>query len=192
HGDNVGARGLWGKSNLYEESVAIPMILAGPGIPQGTSATPVSLLDLSATIAAQFGAPLDVAAGVTDLATLAAGPDDPNRPVFSEYHAAGAVSGAYMLRRGRWKYHHYVGFAPELFDLQTDPEELSDRAADPACAAILAEMEAALRDICDPDAVNARAFADQADLIAGYGGRAAALNLGAPGATPPPATEQAP
>ncbi|MEM9756658.1 MAG: sulfatase-like hydrolase/transferase, partial [Pseudomonadota bacterium] len=47
HGDNVGARGLWGKSNLYEESVAIPMILAGPGIPQGTSATPVSLLDLS-------------------------------------------------------------------------------------------------------------------------------------------------
>ncbi len=32
HGDNLGARGLWGKSNLYQESVAIPMIMAGPGV----------------------------------------------------------------------------------------------------------------------------------------------------------------
>ena len=32
HGDNVGARGLWGKSNFYRESVHIPMIFAGPGI----------------------------------------------------------------------------------------------------------------------------------------------------------------
>ena len=31
HGDNVGARGMWGKSNLYEESAAIPLILSGRG-----------------------------------------------------------------------------------------------------------------------------------------------------------------
>jgi len=31
HGDNPGARGLWGKSNMYEESVAVPLIMAGPG-----------------------------------------------------------------------------------------------------------------------------------------------------------------
>ena len=29
HGDNVGHRGLWGKSNLYRESVAIPMLILG-------------------------------------------------------------------------------------------------------------------------------------------------------------------
>uniref|UniRef100_UPI0030EC9346 sulfatase-like hydrolase/transferase n=1 Tax=Undibacterium luofuense TaxID=2828733 RepID=UPI0030EC9346 len=33
HGDNLGTRGLWGKSTMYEESAGIPMIAAGPGIP---------------------------------------------------------------------------------------------------------------------------------------------------------------
>ena len=45
-----------------------------------------------------------------------------------------------------------------------------------------AEMEA----MCDTAAANAQAFDDQAALIARHGGRAAALALGAPGATPPP------
>ncbi|MDC0987771.1 sulfatase-like hydrolase/transferase, partial [Alphaproteobacteria bacterium] len=33
HGENLGTRRLWGKSNMYEEACAIPMILSGPGIP---------------------------------------------------------------------------------------------------------------------------------------------------------------
>ena len=55
HGDNVGARGLLGKSNLYQESVSVPLIIAGPGIPAGQCSTPVSLIDISATIPAHFG-----------------------------------------------------------------------------------------------------------------------------------------
>jgi choline-sulfatase len=186
HGDNVGARGLWGKSNLYQESTAIPMIMAGKGVPKGRCETPVSLLDLSATIAEHFDCTLDGAEGIRSLVDIAAEPDNPDRPVFSEYHAAGAVSGAFMLRKGRWKYHHYIGFEPELFDLQEDPEELHDLAGDPAHACNLAMMEQALRDICDPDEVNRQAFEDQAAMIARLGGREAALKLGAPGATPPP------
>jgi choline-sulfatase len=108
------------------------------------------------------------------------------RPVFSEYHAAGAVTGGFMLRKGRWKLNYYVGMPPELFDLVDDPEELQDRAADPAYAGPLAEMEAALRDICDPEEMDALAFADQDAMVEGYGGREAAMRLGAPAATPPP------
>jgi len=186
HGDNVGARGLWGKSNLYRESVAVPMIVAGPDVPAGTCDTAVSLLDLSKTITDHFDAPLEGADGIRSLLDIARAPSDPDRPIFSEYHAAGAVSGAFMLKKGRWKYHHYVGFAPELFDLETDPEERHDLAGDPSHADTLSAMERALRDICDPDAVDAQAFADQARLIEMHGGRDAALKLGAPGATPPP------
>ena len=47
-------------------------------------------------------------------------------------------------------------------------------------------MEAELRRICDPEAVDAQAFADQAALIERLGGREAALKLGAAGATPAP------
>ena len=186
HGDNVGARGLWGKSSLYQESVAVPLIIAGPGVAAGTCETPVSLLDLSKTIADQFDCPLDGAEGTRPLTQIASEPADRSRTVFSEYHAAGAVSGAFMLRKGQWKYHHYIGYPPELFDLAADPEELEDLADDPAHAAICQDMHAELLAICDPDAVDAQAFEDQAALIVRHGGRDAALKLGASGATPPP------
>ncbi|MGI9355872.1 MAG: sulfatase-like hydrolase/transferase [Rhizobiaceae bacterium] len=186
HGDNVGARGLWGKSNMYEESSAIPMIMAGPNIDIGICETPVSLLDVSATIADHFGTRLPENGPSETLAKIAEAPYDEQRVVFSEYHAAGAVSGAFMIRKGDWKYVHYVGFEPELFDLKNDPQELIDLATDPALADKLVELRAGLFAICDPDEIDALAHADQAAMIERYGGREVALKLGAPAATPPP------
>ena len=49
-------------------------------------------------------------------------------------------------------------------------------------------MQAELRKICDPDTVNTEAFEDQDAMIEAYGGKEAAAKLGAPSATPPPAT----
>jgi choline-sulfatase len=188
HGDNVGARGLWGKSNLYQESVAVPMIMAGPDMPVGVCDTPVSLLDVSATIADHFGATFKGAAGIAPLSTIASAPPDTDRVVFSEYHAAGAVSGAFMLRKGRWKLIRYVGFEDELFDLHDDPEELCNVAQLVVNADILAALHHELAAICDPVATDALAFADQDALIARHGGIDAAFGMGAPGATPPPQT----
>ena len=93
-----------------------------------------------------------------------------------------------MVRRGRWKYNYYVGFAPELFDLETDSEELADLGESADHAAIPSEMHGLLFDICNPEEVNDRAFEDQAALIERVGGSEVALGLGAPGATPPPQT----
>jgi choline-sulfatase len=163
------------------------MIMAGPDVPVSSCETAVSLLDLSATIAAHFDAPIDAADGVTDLNSILQGTVDTDRIIFSEYHAAGAVSGAFMLRKGRWKLIHYVGYEDELFDLETDPEEMTNRADDPACATLLEDLHIELRKICDPERVDALAFEDQAELIERVGGRDAALKLGAAGATPPPA-----
>ncbi|MGI9477734.1 MAG: sulfatase-like hydrolase/transferase [Hyphomicrobiaceae bacterium] len=189
HGDNVGARGLWGKSNLYQESTAVPMIMTGPDIAPGVCHTPVDLLDLYPTIL--DGAGIDPAPHIDDrpgksIFGVAAAPDDIERPVFSEYHAVGSNFAGYMLRRGKWKFHYYVNYRPELFDLDADPEETTDLAADPAHAEIVRQMEAALREICDPEAIDALAKSDQQALIDQHGGRDKARLVGAPGATPPP------
>ncbi|AYD03777.1 sulfatase-like hydrolase/transferase [Neorhizobium sp. NCHU2750] len=190
HGENLGARGLWGKSALYEESVSIPMIIAGPGIPAGVCQTPVNLIDLSSTIASYFGGGLE-GSPTASLIGLAQSEDDPDRVAFSEFHAAGSVSGAFMIRKGRCKYHHYVGFDPELFDLEDDPEELTDLAGDPAHSGVIHLMQQELAKICDPDATNALAFDDQHRMIERFGGRDAVLKIGVPkpggsSATPPP------
>ena len=191
HGENLGARGLWGKSNLYRESVDVPLIIAGPDIPVGLCATAVSLLDVSTTLLESVG--LDSATALAgrpgrSLLNLAGAPDDPDRAVLSEYHALGSNNGGFMLRKGRWKFHYYVAEQPELFDLETDPEELHDLAGQPAYAGVLARMESELRMICDPEAVDRAAKADQRALVARIGGAEAALGLSKAmsGATPPP------
>ncbi len=81
---------------------------------------------------------------------------------------------------------HYHGFDPELFNLNEDPEESINRASDSKCADILNDMYRELRAICDPDAVNDLAFADQDKLIEKHGGREKAALVGAPAATPAP------
>ena len=98
----------------------------------------------------------------------------------------GSPSGAFVLAHGRWKYHYYVGYAPELFDLDADPEETRDLAGDAAHAGVLREFEARLRAIVDPERVDRRAKDDQNALVARHGGRDKALGIGPPGATPAP------
>lgn len=192
HGENLGVRDLWGKMNMYEESAAIPLIVApAPDLgadPRPTSATTTSLLDISETIINHFDADLEGERPGKSLYDIAASEDDTDRAVFSEYHAIGAVSGEFMLRKGDLKLIEYVGFAPELFNLAEDPEEMTNLAQNPGYANDLARMQAELRKICDPDAVNTEAFDDQHAMIEAYGGKETASKLGAPSATPPPAT----
>ena len=186
HGDNLGARGQWGKGTFYEESVAIPMIMAGPDIGQGVCKTPVSFLDVSLTIAAQFDADFDGADGLRSLPEIAGSETDAERPILSEYHAVGAVSGGYMLRKGRWKLNYYIGFEPELFDLGNDPDELQDLACNSDYADTLADLIADLRSLVDPEKADAQAHADQAALVERVGGKEVALQMGPKSATPPP------
>jgi choline-sulfatase len=186
HGEALGQRGHWGKSSLYGECTRIPLVMAGPEVPRAqTCATPVNLVDLAPTFLSAFGL---AQAGLPgrSLFDIARAPFDAQRTSFSEYHAVGAPSGAFMLRKGRWKYHEYVGYEPELFDLETDPDETIDRAGDPACARIVAGLRSDLRGIVDPAAADAQARADQRALVARFGGREAAFRVGVEGATPAP------
>ncbi len=189
HGDNLGTRGLWGKSVHYEEAAAIPLIVAGPDIPAGkTVATPATLVDCYQTITECVGlAPTkdESALPGRSLITLARGADE-DRVALGEYHAAGAITAMYMVRKGRWKYIHHVGYRPELFDLETDRGETVDLGDSPAHADVRRAMEAELRRILDPEKVCERAFADQAAKIAKYGGVEAIVKRGDFGYSPAP------
>ncbi len=179
HGDNAGARGLWGKSNHYEEACGVPMIAAGADVPQGkTCGTPATLVDFYPSIAEAAGAayvPGERFPGQS-LFDLARAPDDPDRAAFSEYHAAGSPSGSFMIRKGRYKYIHYVGFEPELFDLEADPEEEKDLASDDRFSGIVQEYDSLLRGMLDPEDVDRRANAAQKALIERNGGPEDVMN----------------
>lgn len=193
HGDNLGTRTFWGKSNMYEESVGVPLIMRGPGIPAGRRVqTPVSLIDAYPTIIEAVGEPPsleDRGLPGRSLFQLLEG-EDAKRTVLSEYHAVGSLTGIFMVRFGRYKFVHYEGYRPQLFDLEADPTEARDLALEGGHEQILAEGERRLRAICDPSVVTAQAFADQEKRIAEFGGPEVVITLGsypytpAPGETP--------
>ncbi len=191
HGDNLGTRGLWGKSTMYEDSAGIPMIMAGPEIPEGfVCHEPVSLVDGFPTILDAVGMrpdPADRDLPGTSLFEVFKGVAPP-RVVMSEYHAAGAATGAFMVRRGAFKYVHYVGMPPQLFDLAADPMEAHDLGQDPGYRGVAADCEAMLRQVCDPEAVDRMARADQAARIAEFGGKEAIMARGSFGFSPVPGT----
>ncbi|MEL0108191.1 MAG: sulfatase-like hydrolase/transferase [Rhodospirillaceae bacterium] len=190
HGENLGARKLWAKSNMYEEAANIPLILAGPGIPEGkVCATPTTLIDFFPTILDSAGVPLsdeDRKLPGRSLLEIANAPDDPDRIAFSEYHACGSKTASYMVRQGKYKYIHYVDYAPELYDLNADPEELTNLAEDPAHNGLLNEFEAKLRAIVDPEEANDRAKRDQQAKIEEVGGLEFIMKIEGISATPVP------
>jgi len=191
HGDNIGARGMWGKSTHYDDAAGVPMIVAGPDVPRGRLChTPVSLVDLAPTILHAVGEdPYGWSEGKLpgrSLFDIGSKPYDESRTVFSEYHAFASPSAAFMLRNGRFKYNYYVGYPAELFDLDADPGEERNLTADPKFSAIVSGFEAQLRAVLDPEEIDQRAKADQAALIERFGGPEKARNVGAPGATPAP------
>ena len=191
HGDNLGTRGLWGKSNMYEEAAGVPMILAGPDLPEGfVCREPVSLVDVFPTVADGVGLaphPEDRDLPGSSLFDVARGLA-PRRTILSEYHAAGAATGAFMIRKGPFKYVHYAGMPPQLFDLDSDPQETRDLAREPGYRGLVADCERELRQIVDPDAADALAKADQRVRIEAFGGREAILKRGGFGHSPVPGT----
>jgi choline-sulfatase len=156
HGEMLGKFGMWWKCSLYEDSVRVPMLAAGPDFAAGVHVdTPVDLLDMQASLFRTVAADRPSEWTGTPLQDVRA--DDSDRVVFSEYHGHGSRAGAYMVRRGDWKLIYYVGAPNQLFNLADDPNELMNRYSD--AHPVAEELETELRRICDPEAENHRADA---------------------------------
>ncbi|NOY81915.1 MAG: sulfatase-like hydrolase/transferase [Kiritimatiellaeota bacterium] len=173
HGEMLGKFGMWWKCSLYEDSVRVPLVVSGPDFPASrVIRTPVSLLDLYAGLYRVFESDPPPTAVGTPLQDLPE--DDPERVVLAEYHGHGVRSGSFMVRKGDWKLLFNTAAPHQLFNVARDPDELDDcLTREPEKAA---ELEAALREICNPEREDRRAHefeAFQLEIIDNWG-------LGAP------------
>jgi N-acetylglucosamine-6-sulfatase len=121
-----------GKLQLYEESIRVPLVIRGPGIPKGrTSRELVVNSDLAPTILDLAGAEADRVIDGRSLLPLAEDPAretgreillQASRPVMPDYEA---------IRTQRYVYAEYETGERELYDLERDPYQLDSRHADP-------------------------------------------------------------
>ncbi|MBL8690159.1 MAG: sulfatase-like hydrolase/transferase [Rhodospirillaceae bacterium] len=179
HGYSHGNHFIFGLFNLYEHSVGVPLIMAGPDIPSGRRVEQIaSHVDLFPTVLDGLGVPpheQDRDLPGVSLWPAITGKEDRGRVGFAEYHALGSRNGAFMLREGSDKLLYHVGMQPQLFDLAADPQELCDLVLEGRGHRRAAELEQRLRTIVDPEAADHQAKADQRARAAELGGTAAIL-----------------
>ena len=147
-GDNglsVGQHGFMGKQNMYEHSMKVPLIAAGPGIPKGRQIdAPVYLQDIMPTALELAGATPPPHVQFKSLLPLIRGERATQRA---------ATYGAYMqLQRMVRVGHMKLIWYPKpsvflLFDLDKDPHELRNLADDPAHAGTLASLKRKLAEL---------------------------------------------
>jgi hypothetical protein len=147
-GDNglaVGSHGLLGKQSVYEHSVRVPLILAGPGVPRGERREALAyLFDVFPTIAALSGVtPPSTVQGLNLLPALR-NPGFTVRP--AAYFAYRDLQRA-VRTADDWKLIRYDVRGvqhTQLFNLHDDPFERRSLAGDPTYAARHRELESLL------------------------------------------------
>ena len=139
HGDMLGERGMWFKMSFFEGSARVPLMIAGPGIAAGSHRAPVSNLDIAPTLADLAGISMAGIMPWTDGESLVPVIRGGERlsPVLMEYAAEGSYAPLVGIREGKWKYVRCALDPDQLFDLDADPRELRNLAADPDHAEVL-------------------------------------------------------
>jgi arylsulfatase A-like enzyme len=140
HGLAVGQHGLLGKQNLFQHSVTVPLILAGPGIaPNHVDPRLCYQHDLNPTL--------------KDLAEITATKPGVFQSLLSSSSDRTAVGTAFgkdqrMIRDSRHKWISYRTPEPrgQLFDLFNDPWETCNLADNPSHQEVLRELKVRMRE----------------------------------------------
>jgi uncharacterized sulfatase len=149
HGFHLGEHGIWDKKTLYEESVRVPLIVFAPGKQGGAiSSRIVELVDLYPTLTELCGLPTPDGMEGTSFVPLLADPARAwKKAAFTLTIKSKKSPLFHSVRTERYAYIEAAGADPaELYDHQTDPEELKNLADDPASRKTVAEMKKILEE----------------------------------------------
>ncbi|MDX2036282.1 MAG: sulfatase-like hydrolase/transferase [Isosphaeraceae bacterium] len=133
-----GSHGLIGKQNLYEHSVRVPLVIAGPGVAPGRrTAAMCYLFDVLPTLGTLCGVPAPPGSEGSEFTATLADPGRAGRTnlVFAYRNVQRAV------RDDRWKLIRYPQIdRTQLFDLTADPDEATDLAGKPEHVSKIKEL----------------------------------------------------
>jgi len=130
-----GEHGLGGKWLLYEESIRVPIIIQGPGVPdkmRGVKLDKLALnIDIAPTILDIAGVPIPSEMDGMSLYPLLKGKNSPSRSDFFMEHAdiidvENPIPDSKGVRTDEWKYIRYLNVEPEveeIYNLKEDPLE---------------------------------------------------------------------
>ncbi len=146
HGYHLGEHDFWAKVSLHEESAKVPLIVKVPGKAPSVCNSLVELLDLYPTTASLCGLAVPSRLQGKDISPML---DDPNFTVRQAAFSADPRDDGFLLRDDRWAYIQYAEDASkgiELYDMQSDPRQLTNLAEQPAQGTRIAAFQQQLKE----------------------------------------------
>ena len=164
HGDMLGERGLWFKMSFYEGSSRVPMMISAPNMAPGLVSDPVSNIDVCPTLCDLAGVSMaEVMPWTSGESVVPLGQGAQRQsPVAMEYAAEASYAPMVSLRQGRYKLNLCALDPDQLYDLDADPNELTNLAEDPEHAEGYAALKAIAAERWDLDRFDADVRASQA------------------------------
>jgi len=165
HGDMLGERGMWFKMSYREHSARVPMIVHAPKMfsPRRVKEA-VSLVDVMPTLVelARDGQSRDYATPIEGRSMLphlngSGGHDE----AIGEYFAEGVDQPMFMIKRGSKKLITCASDPVQYFDVDADPMESNNLAADSEHAASVQALESELAAAYDVDELRERVVESQ-------------------------------
>jgi len=135
HGWHLGEKMITGKNTLWDDGTRVPLIFAGPGVTGGQVCTkPAELLDMYPTLLEMCGLPARKELEGHSLTPQLEDASARRRwPAITTHNR-----GNHAVRSENWRYIHYADGSEELYDMQADPNEWHNLAANPQHGGILA------------------------------------------------------
>lgn len=154
HGYHVGEHGLWMKQSLFEGSARVPLIISAPHQKAKGQASPrtVELVDVYPTLADLAGLKPPANLHGESLRPLLDEPQQAwDHPAFTQVWR-GSFPG-HSVRTDRWRYTEWDNSKQgrQLYDYQTDPQEMKNLADDPQQASVVSQMQSLVRSNWPPD-----------------------------------------
>ena len=139
HGLALGSHGLMGKQNMYEHTIRVPLVIAGPGVPKDQRTDALCYLrDLYPTICDLVDVPIPESVEGRSLNPIITGKRD---SIYSEVYGYFRDKQR-MVRDNRFKLIHYPHLdRNQLFDLQKDPHEQNDISDDKRYSKVFRELQ---------------------------------------------------
>jgi arylsulfatase A-like enzyme len=154
HGEMLGDHWYLEKEGYFDQAFHIPLIVRAPGLARGIEIDAFTeAVDLMPTILELAGRTVPVQCDGVSIVPFLRGETPPHwrSEVHWEFDFRDVPGGAperelglrldecclNVIRDRQYKYVHFAALPPLLFDLQRDPDELSDLAGDPRHASVM-------------------------------------------------------